>query len=56
MLIPKVDLNPSRIVGTPDQVAAHIFKEVIYPNTEELLKTNPEVAKVFTYHIFGLAL
>ncbi|MCJ8815360.1 hypothetical protein K5D49_16675 [Acinetobacter baumannii] len=33
-----------------------IFKEVICPSTEGLLKNNPEAAKVFAYHIFGLAL
>ncbi|HFE8666831.1 TPA: hypothetical protein ACGAPI_002351 [Acinetobacter baumannii] len=55
-VIGEVNLNPSRIEGTPDQVAVHIFKEVICPSTEELLKNNPETAKVFAYHIFGLAL
>ncbi|AVI33679.1 hypothetical protein AW863_RS14445 [Acinetobacter baumannii] len=55
-VIGEVNLNPSRIEGTPDQVAIHIFKEVICPSTEELLKNNPEAAKVFAYHIFGLAL
>lgn len=55
-VIGEVNLNPSRIEGTPDQVAIHIFKEVICPSTEGLLKNNPEAAKVFAYHIFGLAL
>lgn len=55
-VIGEVNLNPSRIEGTPDQVAVHIFKEVICPSTEELLKNNPEAAKAFAYHIFGLAL
>ncbi|MDV8152358.1 hypothetical protein R5L37_11375 [Acinetobacter pittii] len=55
-VIGEVNLNPSRIEGTPDQVAVHIFKEVICPSTEELLKNNPEAAKVFAYHIFGLSL
>lgn len=55
-VIGEVNLNPSRIEGTPDQVAVHIFKEVICPSTEELLKNNPEAAKLFAYHIFGLAL
>ncbi len=55
-VIGEVNLNPSRIEGTPDQVAVHIFKEVICPSTEELLKNSSEAAKVFSYHIFGLAL
>ncbi|EMP8705105.1 hypothetical protein ACYQIL_002468 [Acinetobacter baumannii] len=55
-IIGEVNLNPNRFEGTPDQVAVHIFKEVICPSTEELLKNNPEAAKVFAYHIFGLAL
>ncbi|MDC4457946.1 hypothetical protein OHW21_07255 [Acinetobacter baumannii] len=55
-VIGEVNLNPSRIEGTPDQVAIHIFEEIICPSTEELLKNNPEAAKVFAYHIFGLAL
>ncbi|EHU1237711.1 hypothetical protein AZH09_RS08160 [Acinetobacter baumannii] len=50
------NLSPSRIEGTPDQVAVHIFEKIICPSTEELLKNNPEAAKVFAYHIFGLAL
>ena len=45
-VIGEVNLNPSRIEGTPDQVAIHIFKEVICPSTEGLLKNNPEAAKV----------
>lgn len=55
-VIGEVNLTPSRIEGTPDQVAVHIFKEVICPSIEELAKNNPEAANVFAYHIFGLAL
>lgn len=55
-VIGEVNLNPSRIEGTPDQVVVHIFEKIICPSTEELLKNNPEAAKVFAYHIFGLAL
>lgn len=51
-----VNLTPNSIEGTPAEVAAHIFKNIICPSTEELLKNNPEAAKVFAYHIFGLAL
>lgn len=50
-VIGEVNLTPSRIEGTPDQVAIHIFEEIICPSTEELLKNNPEAAKVFAYHI-----
>ncbi|OTU24184.1 hypothetical protein [Acinetobacter pittii] len=55
-VIGEVNLSPSSIEGTPDQVAVHIFEKIICPSTEELLKNNPEAAKVFAYHIFGLAL
>lgn len=55
-VIGEVNLNPSRIEGTPAEVATHIFQNIICPSTEELLKNNPEAAKVFAYHIFGLAL
>ncbi|RZG82150.1 hypothetical protein EXE06_10785 [Acinetobacter pittii] len=55
-VIGEVNLNPSCIEGTPAEVAAHIFQKIICPSTEELLKNNPETAKVFAYHIFGLAL
>ncbi len=55
-VIGEVNLNPTRIEGTPAEVATHIFQNIICPSTEELLKNNPEAAKVFAYHIFGLAL
>lgn len=46
-VIGEVNLNPSRIEGTPDQVAVHIFKEVICPSTEELLKIVLKPRKYF---------
>lgn len=46
-VIGEVNLNPSRIEGTPDQVALHIFEEIICPSTEELLKNNPGSCKSF---------
>ncbi|MDI9723399.1 MULTISPECIES: hypothetical protein [Acinetobacter] len=55
-VIGEVNLTPNRIEGTPAEVAAHIFQNIICPSTEELLKNDPEAAKVFAYHIFGLAL
>ena len=45
-VIGEVNLSPSSIEGTPDQVAVHIFEKIICPSTEELLKNNPEAAKV----------
>lgn len=38
-VIGEVNLSPSSIEGTPDQVAVHIFEKIICPSTEELLKT-----------------
>ncbi|MFW1892119.1 hypothetical protein [Acinetobacter geminorum] len=55
-VIGEVNLTPNRIEGTPAEVAAHIFQNIICPSTEELLNNDPEAAKVFAYHIFGLAL
>ncbi|EJG17261.1 hypothetical protein ACIN5189_A2252 [Acinetobacter baumannii OIFC189] len=46
-VIGEVNLSPSSIEGTPDQVAVHIFEKIICPSTEELLKNNPEAAKSF---------
>ena len=44
-VIGEVNLSPSRIEGTPDQVALHIFEEIICPSTEELIKNNPKLQK-----------
>ncbi|HCS1003386.1 TPA: hypothetical protein NZK16_001021 [Acinetobacter baumannii] len=54
--ISEVNVKSSRFEGTPDQVAVHIFQEVICPSTEALYKVNPQAAALFAYHIFGLAI
>ena len=54
-VIGEVNLSPSRIEGTPDQVALHIFEEIICPSTEELIKTIRKLQKFCISH-FGLAL
>ena len=54
-VIGEVNLSPSRIEGTPDQVALHIFEKIICPSTEELLKIILRLQRFCIPH-FGLAL
>ena len=55
-LLGEVTLPGAKIEGTPAEVAASIFEKMICPNLEMLLKQNPDAAKVFTFHIMGLAI
>lgn len=55
-LLGEITLLGTKIEGTPAEVAASIFKKIICPNIEMLLKQNPDAAKVFAFHIMGLAI
>lgn len=55
-LLGEVNLPGTKIEGTPAEVAAEIFQRMICPNVEMLLKQNPDAAKVFAFHVMGLAI
>lgn len=52
-VIGDVVLPSMKIEGTPAEVATHIFKNIICPSTEMLIKENPQAAALFAYHIMG---
>lgn len=55
-LLGEVNLPGTKIEGTPSEVAAAIFQRMICPNVEMLIKQDPDAAKVFAFHIMGLAI
>ena len=55
-VIGTVTLLGTKIEGTTQEVASHIFKEIICPNTEMLAANDPQAAMVFAFHVMGLAI
>ena len=55
-LLGQVNLPSTKIEGTPAEVASALFQEIICPNVEMLIKQDPDAAKLFAFHIMGLAI
>lgn len=56
--MPKVKteyLQIGEISGTPDQVASQIYHRIIGPMVDAMDKEDPEQARLFAMHIFGLS-
>lgn len=51
MKIPEFELE-----GTTEEIAEQVFKKLIYPIYDELKKTDPVLAKRFSYCISGNAI
>ncbi|RLZ06832.1 hypothetical protein EAH57_14985 [Acinetobacter sp. 2JN-4] len=51
-----VVLPGMKVEGTTEEVAVKIFEKIISPNTEMLLKKDPQAAATFALHIMGLGI